>query len=371
MSLFSKNMNIMFGSLLAEISSALLEDIPKVTGEFADTVRNYNYMEVAETIYRQVLEFFTLHLEIMMLIFYLTIMMNLVYRRFLLVKLRNSTRDDLKRLHTERTQYRDLCVLTKENDKKHLDLFKSYLEVKNSRHDFRCELDAISDVCNRLEKTKEQLDNLNKKADKLDENVSTTKLEGIEKVIVDGCYNDPENLAYDGVEWTMNLLNERAIQMEIPRYHWNSRESLRYVIRVVEQLKKIESIVQPAYPDGYETQEMEYEEYDLGEEKKESKYSDNEGDDDSDDGDDDDNDPDWVPTGISDDEYDEEDDDEYLELVPAMIKLAEQKRKSSYFFDTHKSKTLERIIDANGLKCVYSNDPIPGYTLFGYKEESN
>ena len=75
MSLFSKNMNIMFGSLLAEISSGLLEDIPKVTGEFADTVRTYNYMEVAETVYRQVLEFFTLHREIMMLIFYLTIMM--------------------------------------------------------------------------------------------------------------------------------------------------------------------------------------------------------------------------------------------------------------------------------------------------------
>jgi hypothetical protein len=82
------------------------------------------------------------------------------------------------------------------------------------------------------------------------------KLNDIEEIMTSGEYNDRDYLAYDGEEWTMNLLREKAIQLELPDVHWGSRVTLGYVIRIVEQLTKIGDIIEPVYPDGYETDEI-------------------------------------------------------------------------------------------------------------------
>jgi hypothetical protein len=128
------------------------------------------------------------------------------------------------------------------------------------------------------------------------------KLNDIEEIMVCGEYNDADYLSYDSEDWNMYLLNEKAIQMELPDVSWGSRGALAFAIRSAELLNKIVAIVQPVYPDGYETQEMVEEDSENDEDESDEDESD-EDESDEDENNEDESDPDWVPS--SDDEDDE------------------------------------------------------------------
>ena len=74
--------------------------------------------------------------------------------------------------------------------------------------------------------------------------------------MIDGIYNDPEYLCYEGEKWTFDKLKTKAESLNIPKFSGRSKASYSYLIRVVEQLNKIEYIIKPNYPNGYETEEM-------------------------------------------------------------------------------------------------------------------
>ena len=126
-----------------------------------------------------------------------------------------------------------------------------------------------------------------------------------------------------------------------------------------KKLKNIEEMVEEMVEENeeevYDSEEEEDKEEDNEEEEK---YG---------------SDPEWVPRkrwDDSDDEGDEGDEnDEEInhDLMATMVNLAQRNGKKSYFFETDKSKSLENLIDLNGLKCSYSYHPTPGYTLSGYQ----
>lgn len=80
--------------------------------------------------------------------------------------------------------------------------------------------------------------------------------DNIEEIMVDGAYNDNEYLGYEGDEWDMKKLKEKAKSLNIPNFYFSSKKAYSYIIRIVEQLSRIENIIEPNYPDGYETEEM-------------------------------------------------------------------------------------------------------------------
>jgi hypothetical protein len=98
-------------------------------------------------------------------------------------------------------------------------------------------------------------------------NIFLTKLNQIEKILIDESYNDPKNLAYEGGKWNLQNLNTQANKLNIPNLSWNQL-SYAYVIRKVEQLSQIIDIIKPLYLDGYETQEMEDETQEENEQNK-------------------------------------------------------------------------------------------------------
>ena len=188
------------------------------------------------------------------------------------------------------------------------------------------------------------------------------KNKDIEAIMIDGLYNDPKYLAYEGDEWTFTALAKKADEMKIPRLTWGGKATLSYILRTVEQLTKIGDIIEPVYPDGYETEEWP----DSQEEEEE----------DSEDEDDYLDDPEWMPTCTEELDSDEEEDWENKEidaesLLTTMVTLARSSEKKCYFFETPKSKELEKLIKLNGLSCSFEKYPSPGYNLTGYSIHRN
>jgi hypothetical protein len=105
-------------------------------------------------------------------------------------------------------------------------------------------------------------------------------IKNIESIMIDECYNDPDCLKYEEKEWTIKKLKKKAIQMGLPDIKWGSKVAVAFVMRIKDQLVRINEIVEPLYKDGYETQEMkeEYEDKD-GYETQEMKeeYEDKDG----------------------------------------------------------------------------------------------
>ena len=126
-------------------------------------------------------------------------------------------------------------------------------------------------------------------------NIFLTKLNQIEKILIDESYNDPKNLAYEGGKWNLQNLNTQANKLNIPNLSWNIL-SYAYVIRKVEQLSQIIDIIKPLYLDGYETQEMDEDE--EGDEEDGEEGDEEEGDEgDEEEGDEeegDEDDPEWI-----------------------------------------------------------------------------
>jgi len=183
------------------------------------------------------------------------------------------------------------------------------------------------------------------------------KLKDIELIMIDGSYNDYNYLAYDGPEWTMKRLKKKAAEMKIPEINWANRTALGYVIRLVEQLSRISDIVEPVYPNGYETEDMELD-YDVKkveedededveekveeDEDVEEKYS---------------SDPDWVPSAYKTKEEDVDSDVFQDWLINVFYKT----KNLTCFFESKKSINIEIMIKINGLNYVFVSQPTSGY----------
>lgn len=72
------------------------------------------------------------------------------------------------------------------------------------------------------------------------------KLDDIESILAKCDYN--------GSEWTMELLNKKADELKLPKINWKSRSVLAYFIRTTDQLSKIGKIIEPMYPNDYDTE---------------------------------------------------------------------------------------------------------------------
>ena len=83
-------------------------------------------------------------------------------------------------------------------------------------------------------------------------------LKDIESILVDGAYNDTDTkyLKYEDPEWTMSKLKKEAIDLGVPYrlLRTINKHNLKYVLRIVDQNTKIADIIDPDYPDGYETE---------------------------------------------------------------------------------------------------------------------
>jgi hypothetical protein len=134
-------------------------------------------------------------------------------------------------------------------------------QLKNHRTIMQCNSSLKNELQTALSQTKKLVDvieHFNECQAILlvnERNIFLTKLNQIEKILIDESYNDPKNLAYEGGKWNLQNLNTQANKLNIPNLSWNQL-SYAYVIRKVEQLSQIIDIIKPLYLDGYETQEM-------------------------------------------------------------------------------------------------------------------
>jgi len=275
-----------------------------------------------------------------------------------------------------------------DDDRKRLNAYKSNHDAGTA---MKAALSELVEKC-------QQLDNIGKDWRESWVNIAEIRIADLEKknkdiedIMIDGLYNDPQYLAYEGDEWTFAALQEKALEMGIPSraVYWGSKPTLSYVLRVVEQLTKIGDIVKPVYPDGYETEEWpgsQTEKSDGDEVAEESgeeeMKEESDGDEVSEESEEEDylDDPDWIPNFSDEDdseedwekdsepyhEYDEKETENAERLLCTMVTLAQSSDKKSYFFESVKSPVLERLIKSNGLRCSFEHHPSPGYTLTGY-----
>ena len=132
-----------------------------------------------------------------------------------------------------------------------------YLQTKQNISDnFDFRLNRFREHCNEIFKLKSQWDEVSEYESELKNKKLQDARDNIEEIMIDGTYNDPDYLGYEGEEWNMKKLKEKAKSLNIPNFHFSSKKAYAYIIRVVEQLSKIENIIEPNYPDGYETKEM-------------------------------------------------------------------------------------------------------------------
>ena len=136
------------------------------------------------------------------------------------------------------------------NEKKKV--WKLFESTYNSKNNITHYVNEIVSNVNNLFESKHRFNTESEQLDKQYNYLLKNKLKN----------NDPDYMSYDGEEWTFERLNKKAIKMGLPDINWGSREVLSYVLRLFEQLLKIGKIVEPIYPDGYETQEMDDEDQD-------------------------------------------------------------------------------------------------------------
>ena len=144
-------------------------------------------------------------------------------------------------------------MITNEYEKNKLDYLQTKQKI-NDNFDFR--LNRFSEHCNEIFKLKSQWDEISEYESELKNKKLQEDRNNIEEIMIDGTYNDPDYLGYEGKEWTMKKLKEKAKSLNIPNFYLSSKKTYAYIIRTVEQLSKIENIIEPSYPDGYETEEI-------------------------------------------------------------------------------------------------------------------
>jgi hypothetical protein len=373
MSFFGNNMNIIFTYL----NTFLFKCVRVASEKVPDSVKEFEYQKniimlfnksiviVSEhqkniiMLFNKSIAFVIEHQQTMFITFNF-IMLTCVFFKFFI-------------LYTERCEFLQMkhsfegyCSLNKikttkmeyEFEEKN-SLLKSFQSTYTAKQGMHNSIDEMVTHCNKVVENGKKLQKLQEELEEKQSVVFQQKLKDIEAIMINDCYNDSEYLKYDSEEWTMDLLKEKAIQMNIPEIQWGNKTVIGFVIRTVEQLVKIGDIVEPVYPSGYETQEMSDDdeekpvEFLNGEEgysDKEEKYS---------------NDPEWIPTQKGNWDLDEEEYEENINDLISVMSSSPLKGKTSYFVETVRSKSLENLIELNGLKWSYSYDLSPGYTLSG------
>lgn len=216
------------------------------------TLKEFEYKKNAMLVYDNIVSFvFNNKINIAMFIYYIAFV-----GLFLKIYI-NSKKIDIAK---EKMDNILLQIDETFNEKKKV--WKLFESTYNSKNNITHYVNEIVSNVNNLFESKHRFNTESEQLDKQYNYLLKNKLKNIENVMIDGSYNDPDYMSYDGEEWTFERLNKKAIKMGLPDINWGSREVLSYVLRLFEQLLKIGKIVEPIYPDGYETQEMDDEDQD-------------------------------------------------------------------------------------------------------------
>jgi hypothetical protein len=252
MSLFGNNLNI--STFFLNYVDVVTEKIPEYVKDFdykTNAVWAYNGASIYMTgFYDDARVFVIEHHNVLLITIHMCLFIELLLKRSRLVSGHLSLREEAERES-------NLISVTKMRFKEKEHLLKCFQRKYLTQRELHHSVDEIvthcTEVVEEVKKLQENHSNL------VDSQVVIfmKKINDIEEIMIDGSYNDLEYLKYDGEEWTMDLLKEKAIQMEIPSVKWGSKAAIGFVLRTVEQLIKIGEIVEPLYPDGYETQDME------------------------------------------------------------------------------------------------------------------
>jgi hypothetical protein len=256
MSDFGNNLNIVISTistLFIACVDVIKENIPTFAKDFKyKTNATFVYMNV---LYEDVMisdhtrDFFMKYHHLLLLFLHVIFFIELVWERTSVSILHISLIEEKKEIKKQRDLICSIRSFTQEKER----LVEYYKSKYNIRQKLIISIEAMikqcSDAVDVAHSLRKDHNNL------CDAEILRKKFDNIEEIMISGDYNDPEYLKYDK-RWTIDLLKEKAIQMEIPDIKWGSKTALGFVIRTVEQLTKIGDIVQPVYPDGYETEDM-------------------------------------------------------------------------------------------------------------------
>ena len=215
-----------------------------MTDYFLKTLTEFDYKTNIIFCCNLIITFIFDHKNIIVLFFHLIVFLNLLVKIY--SNIINSKQIEIEKKRINRKlECLDNIFSEKEEVWK---LFETSYHSKNKM--IHC-VDMIVSQFNDFIKTEKQLHKDTEKLDKQYNKFLHKKLKDIEDVLI----NNNDN--YIGEEWTMELLEKKAFEMRLPDIKWGSRSVLGFVIRIVEQLLKIDGIIEPIYADGYETEEIE------------------------------------------------------------------------------------------------------------------
>ena len=377
MSQFGSNLCILWTSLnilIVKSFKIFLGTARKVSDYFRDSAKitdmniminffkDLNYKTYLSEIIEKIRDFVCRHANILLFAF-VVIIVDIIIERFLINREKR-----LFQIEKDSIAYQYILLEEKRSDIEKVFAEKQTL-LDNLQDNYKTTQDISQHVekmvgySNQLIQIANNLLNQHKQIDKQQNIILQKKLKDIELIMIDASYNDADYLAYDGSQWTMERMKKKADDMKIPEIHWGNRTALGYVLRTVEQLSRIGDIVEPVYPDGYETEDMEVafneqnenddvdediERDEVDEVDEEEKYS---------------SDPDWLPSA---DKSPADKDNEKLfdDWLTGMF------YKSSYkscFFESERSTNIENTIKMNGLNYFFVSEPTPGYKIMEIK----
>ena len=380
MSQFGSNLYILLTTLnifIVERFKNIVQVAGKVSEYFTDSVKitrvniiinffkNIDYKTYACEIVEKTNNFIYHHHNVLLFAFFV-IILDIILERLIVNRERS-----LFQIEKDRIAYQYILL-----EKKKSDLEKLFAEKQCLLDNLQANYKAKQDIYQHIEtmvRHSNEVTNIGKDILDQQKQIETQqstllqkKLKDIELIMIDGSYNDYNYLAYDGPEWTMKRLKKKAAEMKIPEINWANRTALGYVIRLVEQLSRISDIVEPVYPNGYETEDMELD-YDVDEKVEEDEDVDEKVEEDEDVDEkvqeDEDveekysSDPDWVPSPYKTKEKDVDSD----VFQDWLINVFYKSKNLTCFFESKKSINIEIMIKINGLKYVFVSQPTSGY----------
>ena len=209
-------------------------------------VKQFDYFNNANILYNDTISFICEHQNTLLYVFHFIAFIHIL--RHLYNNYNVSSNIELDSI-TLNNKY---LLLNNELDNIKMNIAEIKKLFKNLQNNYNTKQKMIHSI-DELVKTGEQLYKNNEEIETTYSNFLNNKLNDIEKIMIDVCYNDHNYLAYDGEQWTMELLKKKAVDMKLPDIHWGGKVVLGYVIRITEQLFKIRDIVEPEYPNYYET----------------------------------------------------------------------------------------------------------------------
>jgi hypothetical protein len=120
---------------------------------------------------------------------------------------------------------------------------KYYKQKNNNKENFSKEITSMINKCKDVivigNEWRHDISFLESEID-----ISKRKLVRIKAIMTDSSYTNEERLLYSSNEWSMKELIEKADKMNLPDMYWGNKSVLGYVIRLAEQLRKINDTVE-------------------------------------------------------------------------------------------------------------------------------